>query len=92
MHAIGAELVVQAAGRAEHAAELADVLAEHDHARIAAHLDLQRVVHGLDDVHLGHGRRLLGWRTTVFRARWQVEQRIAALGAQAGVPPGARSL
>ncbi len=41
MHALGAELLVQAGGGAEHAAELADVLAEHDHARVAPHLEAQ---------------------------------------------------
>ena len=53
-HALGAELLVQAAGRAEHATELADVLAEHDGLGLGAHLQAQRVVHGLDDVHDGH--------------------------------------
>ena len=35
-------------GGAEDAAETADVLAQHDHARVAAHLDAQGVVHRLD--------------------------------------------
>jgi hypothetical protein len=54
-HAIAAELLEEAAGGAEHAAELADVLAEHDGARVLAHLQAQRVVDRLDDVHDGHG-------------------------------------
>ena len=41
-------------GHAEHAADLADVLAEHDDALVAPHLEAQRVVDGLDHVHLRH--------------------------------------
>src|SRR5207248_6049855 len=52
--AIGAELLDQSDRSAKDAAELAHVFAQHDHARIAAHLDLQRVVDRLDDVPRGH--------------------------------------
>jgi len=45
---------LQADGRAEHAAEIADVLAEHDDAAIPLHLHAEAVVDGLDEVHLGH--------------------------------------
>ncbi|MNY35608.1 hypothetical protein D3C86_1700280 [compost metagenome] len=51
-----AELLLQADGGAEDAAELAHVLAHDDHPIILAHLDLQGVVDGLDDVHRGHYR------------------------------------
>jgi hypothetical protein len=57
--AISAELFLQTAGGPKDAAETPDVLAQHDDARIAAHLDLQCVVHGLAEVHLRHGR--LSW-------------------------------
>ena len=50
-----AEFLVEPGGGAEDAAELADVLAEEDDARIALHLDPECVVDGLDDVPLGHG-------------------------------------
>ncbi len=46
-HAVGAELVEQARGRAEHAAELADVLAEDDDARVGLHLRAQSVANRL---------------------------------------------
>ena len=54
-HALGAELVEQALGRAEHAAGLADVLAQHQHVRVAAHAFPEPVVHRLDECALRHG-------------------------------------
>ena len=41
-------------GNAEDAADLADVLAEHDDPRVGLHLRAQRVAHGFDDVHDAH--------------------------------------
>ena len=46
----------QPRGGAEDAADLADVLAQHDHAGVAPHLEPQRVVDRLDHVHLRHRR------------------------------------
>src|SRR5205823_8504676 len=57
--AVGPEFLVQAGGGAEDAAELPDVLTQHHHARIPAHLDAERIVDGLDDVPIGHGGSLL---------------------------------
>ena len=54
VHAVGAELVGEPVGGAEDAAELADVLAEHDDARVAAHLGPEGVVDGLDHRHARH--------------------------------------
>src|SRR5882672_1466746 len=54
--AVGPELLDQTDGRAEHPAELPHVLAHHHHARIAAHLDPQRIVDRLDDVPSRHGQ------------------------------------
>ena len=45
---VGAELLLEAVGGAEDAAVHADVLAEHDHARVALHLFVERLVDGLD--------------------------------------------
>ena len=51
----GAEALLEPGGRAKDAAELPDVLA-HDHDRVVAlHLDVERVVHGLDEESLAHG-------------------------------------
>src|SRR6267378_338540 len=49
-HALGPELLDQTHGGAEHPTELPHVLAHHYHARIAAHLDPQGVIDGLNDV------------------------------------------
>ena len=54
-HARLAELRLQAGGRAEHAAEIADVFPHHDHVRVAGHGDLQRGVDRLDHVHAAGG-------------------------------------
>ena len=86
-HAVGAELVEQAAGGAEHAAELADVLAEHDDARVAPHLDAQRVVDRLDDVHDGHRLSCPPW-LRVLGARLRHAARALLL---AQVPAAARA-
>ena len=61
--AIGAEAVVQTCGRAEHAAEAPDVLAEDDHRLVAGELDVQRVVDRLDEEELAccHRRRAHPW-------------------------------
>ena len=48
--AVGAELLDESQRGAEDAAELAHVLAQHHHPRVAAHLDPERVIDGLDDV------------------------------------------
>ncbi len=58
--AVVAELVEEALGDAEDAADLADVLAEDDDAGVAAHLETERVVDGLDHVHLRHVESLCG--------------------------------
>ena len=52
--AVGAEAVAEPGGGAEDAARAADVLAHHHHVRVALHLDVQRVVDGLDQVALSH--------------------------------------
>jgi hypothetical protein len=52
--AVGAELLDEPAGRAEHAAQLADVETQHHHARVGLHLLGERAVDGLDDVELWH--------------------------------------
>ena len=49
-HAGLAELFLQPGGRAEHAAEIADVLAEHDDVGIALHHHAMGVVDRLDHV------------------------------------------
>ena len=49
-HAALAELLLQAGGGAEHPAEIADILAEHDHVAVALHHDMQRLVDRLDHV------------------------------------------
>src|SRR5262249_53984163 len=46
--AVGPELLLKAVGRSEDAAMHADVLAEHDHARVTLHLLVERLVDGLD--------------------------------------------
>src|SRR5712692_9740575 len=53
-HPVRAELLEEADRGAEHAAELAHVFAEDDHARVPAHLDLQGVIDRLDDVPARH--------------------------------------
>ncbi len=53
-HTVFTELVVEAGGDAEHAAHLADVLTEDDHVVVVAHLGAERVVHRLNQSHLGH--------------------------------------
>ena len=53
-HAGLAELALEALGDAEDAAEIARVLAEHDHVVVGAHRDFVGVVERLDHVHLGH--------------------------------------
>jgi hypothetical protein len=55
-HARLAVLFLQAGGCAEHAAEIADVLAHHDHVGIALEHDVERVVDRLDHVHRPRGR------------------------------------
>jgi hypothetical protein len=46
---------LQALGATEHAAEIADVLAEHDHPVIAGHHHVHRVADRFDHGHLRHG-------------------------------------
>src|SRR5688572_12897627 len=53
-HAALAILALQPVGHAEHAAEIADVLAEHDDRGILAELDVHGRIQGLDHVHLRH--------------------------------------
>ncbi len=50
----GAEAVEQSGRRAKDAACAADVLAEHEHVRVALELDVQRVVDGFDEGQLSH--------------------------------------
>ncbi len=52
--AVGAEALAQTGGRAEHAAGAADVLADHEHRRIARELDVKRVVDRLDHEEVAH--------------------------------------
>jgi hypothetical protein len=49
-HALSAELVLESVGDAEHAAELADVLAHDEHLRVVGHRATETFVDGL-----GHG-------------------------------------
>src|SRR5436190_2492726 len=51
----GAELLLQSLGAAEHAAEIADILAEHDDALVALHGDLEGVADRLDHGPARHG-------------------------------------
>ena len=53
-HALGAELLVEAGGHLEGAAEDADVLAQAEHALVAAHLLAQPVGDRLEVGHLAH--------------------------------------
>ena len=74
--ALGAEFLVKAGRRAKNSTETADVLAHDDDARIAPHLQSERVVHSLDDVHVGHGDpefggRAANWQGDGPAARWQ---------------------
>ena len=54
-HAVLAVFALQPVGDAEHAAEVADVLAEDDDRRIALEHDVHRRIQRLDHVHLRHG-------------------------------------
>ena len=56
--ALRAEPVVQPFGGAKHAAELSDVLAEHDHALVARHLVTERLAHGFDHGEVAHAARI----------------------------------
>ena len=47
-------LALQSVGAAEHAAEIADILAENDDVRVLVHHDVERGADGLDHVHLCH--------------------------------------
>ena len=51
-HTVLAIFLLQARGGAEHAAEIADILAHHDDVGIAIHHHVQRAVDRLDHVHL----------------------------------------
>ena len=53
-HAMLAVLALQAFGGAEHAAEIADVLAHQHHRRIASEHDVHGGVQRLNHVHAGH--------------------------------------
>ena len=57
--AVGAEALLEPGRRAEDAAEPPDVLAHDQHGRVALHLDVERVVHGLDEKALAHLPRIL---------------------------------
>ncbi len=52
---VRAEFFLQAHGGAKNAAKAAHVFAQHHDPAVPAHLDPKAVIHGLDDVHLGHG-------------------------------------
>ena len=52
----GPEPVEQAFGRAENAAQLPDVFAQHEHALVALHLLAERLAHGFDHAQLTHTR------------------------------------
>ena len=54
-HAGLAMLLLQAMGCAEHAAEITDVLAKHDHIGIAGQHDVERIVDRLDHVETADG-------------------------------------
>ena len=54
-HTVLAVLALQAVGDAEHAAEVTDILAHHDHGGIARHHHVHGGVQRLDHVHLRHG-------------------------------------
>ncbi len=54
-YAVLAVLALQPVGHAEDAAEVTDVLTEHDDVGIARHHDVHRGVERLDHVHPGHG-------------------------------------
>ena len=85
------ELFLKATGRPEDAAETADVLAEHDDARVATHLDLQSIINGLAEVHLRHGGGVSRGGGLPYSAPGG-KSRIRRRLTQAGDPPGARSL
>ena len=78
-HAMLAVLALQSVGAAEHAAEEAHVLAEHDDVGIAPHGDVHGGVQRLDHVHLRHGCRLSRCSRPVRRAA----ARAGAAGARA---------
>ena len=59
-HPLGAELLHEAVGDLERAAEGADVLAEAEHGLVAAHLLAKTVGDRLQVCHLGHQAALLG--------------------------------
>ena len=52
--AVRAEAVEKPCGRAEDAAGATDVLAHDHHVRVALHLDVERLVDGLDQIALSH--------------------------------------
>jgi hypothetical protein len=58
--ALGTEPVLKARGGTKDPAELADVLSHHEDGRVALHLDVQRVVHRLDEQELAHEPASLG--------------------------------
>jgi hypothetical protein len=53
-HTLGAELVEQAEGRAEHTAVAPDVLAQHHHIAVVGHRAVKREINGLDERYLRH--------------------------------------
>ena len=78
-HAVLAVLALQPVGDAEHAAEVADVLAQHDHVRVTRQHDVHGGVERLDHVHLCHSEPLIYFRMRrVTRAAAHHEARAAA--------------
>ena len=58
-HAVIAKLFVKALGDAENSTDFTNVFAQAEHARVTAHLEAERVVDGLNHVHLRHVVRFL---------------------------------
>ena len=90
--AVVAELVPEALGDAEDAADLAHVLAEHDDAIVAPHLVAEGVVDRLDHVHLGHVAAPATAARAASRCSRRCQGALAYTSSNSVSTPGRRSL
>ncbi len=74
-YAVIAVLALQPVGAAKHAAEVADVFAQHDDGRVLVHHDVERRADGLDHVHLGHYFDPPPLTPSTFIMRWRCDSR-----------------
>src|SRR3546814_1811044 len=76
-HAALAVFRLQPRGRAKHAAEIADILAHHDHVRVACHHHVHRGIDRLDHVHPHAVTLMLGRRSEEHTSELQSLMRIS---------------